>query len=150
MRKSLGLLLILVLSVVAFGNNAPPGLTHDEASTVIIPATDNFLIDLPAVEIHPNYVFETIKAAPVYETSDYEYTMFMVREVTTCRKISVNTTASGYATKAENAVILCSTDPIEVTYKSICRYSTNRQTKNTNKFQRNYQHSNFGYPLTAN
>lgn len=149
MKKSLVFLFFLVLSVVAFATNAPPDNPDMNRNHVYIPAVDNFTIVTPVAYVQPEQVSVAYQMVTVYAASEYEYTVLMVPEVAAVRKISVNTTASGYATEnyAENAV-LCSTDPLNEYFRSASRYSTKWQT--TNEFQQNCQHSNYGYPFTAN
>lgn len=149
MKKFL-FLFFLVLSTVAFCNNAPPDFPEINHQTGYIPAVENLSIDLPAVELQMNQEFAATQAEIIVETSEYEYTMLVVREVTANRKTSVNITASGYATepKAENAV-LCSTDRLDFTTRTIPDSSMEWRPNKQNEFQRNYQHSNYGYPLSA-
>ncbi|WP_319228325.1 hypothetical protein [Draconibacterium orientale] len=149
MRKMFTAFLFVVLSVVAFGNNAPPGINLDEASTVLVPATDNFQIDLPAAEIQSYEMYDKEEAVPVYEASEYDYTVLIVREVTTCRKFSTRKAESGAAT--ENAVMALSSTCYDLNNdleSPPLLMTTNVATNNNPTI--NLQHTNYGYPLSAN
>jgi hypothetical protein len=176
--KNLLLILILLVVTVSYGSS-PPGETAKDKITVqtdnhivcvnltAIAVQDAFM----AVEAVPQVINVTQHSTEVKDVP--------VREVTYILKISVTNAASRYATelKAENAVTICSSDRLNnkviktplllqnangVTNKSTMLpnidlvnwvittvfYSGN----NTNlqyKFQRNYQNTNYGYPLSA-
>lgn len=148
MKNLLGIFVILVLSVVAFGNNAPPGTPHNDLSSVVVPATDNFQIDLPAAYIHTYTMYEVEEAAPVIQAPAYEYTVLVVPEVAGSLKISTLKAESGSATKNAATAINSACTDNNVTQSPPLLYSANVAANNNPTI--NLQHTNYGYPLSAN
>ncbi|WP_297095634.1 hypothetical protein [uncultured Draconibacterium sp.] len=142
-------MILLVVSNAYQANAGPPdNIGNDYTHAVVMPDVDNFVIN----QVTPDAEVYTY-SAPELATEESFYVEIevnvMVREVTTCRKISTLKALSGSAT--ENAAIALNsacTNLNNVTQSPPLLCSANVAINNS--LRRDLQHSNFGYPLTAN
>ena len=147
MKNLLVVMTLLVISTLAYGNASPPddiGIMN--LNQVVTADVDNFVIDVPTFETDV-YTIDLPEVATVKPLSEKDAVFVMVREVTACRKISLSKAESGVATENATMALNSACTDNNVTQSPPLRDSANVAT-NTNYFD--LQHTNYGYPLSAN
>jgi hypothetical protein len=149
MKNFVGIMILLVVSMFAYGNASPPDdVGYLNIEQVLTADADHFVINVPTIEADV-YTFEQREMAQLKLLPDKDAEFVMVREVTTCRKISTPKAESGAAIEnAELALTSACTDINNVTQSPPLLCSARVATNNNPTI--NLQHTNYGYPLIAN
>lgn len=146
MKNFLVVMILLVISVVAYGNASPPTNVGNDCTYQVV-SPDNFVFNAVAmdVEVCTYSAPELAKEESFYVEAQF---YVMVREVTACRKISLSKAESGVATENSTMALNSTCTDNNVTQSPPLLCSANVATNNY--LVRNLQHNNFGYPLSAN